>query len=134
MAFWAYIQRTGVLYRPDGTLAGTGYSGHGEGKNNPALQHVGRVGPLPVGYYTIGETTNTKGPLTVILEPDPHNFMFGRSTFRMHGDSSQHPGEASEGCIIQGHGVRAEFAADKGNKLAVYAESIQDIIPQREIS
>ena len=34
------------------------------------------------------------------LIPSPTNEMFGRSEFLIHGDSLEHPGAASEGCII----------------------------------
>ena len=34
------------------------------------------------------------------LEPDPGNNMCGRSGFLIHGDSTKHPGFASQGCII----------------------------------
>nr|WP_123336389.1 DUF2778 domain-containing protein [Erwinia sp. JUb26] len=35
--------------------------------------------------------------------------MHGRNLFRIHGDSREHPGEASEGCIILGPDARREI-------------------------
>ena len=45
------------------------------------------------------------GLATIILEPDPANQMFGRSGFRIHGDTSEADQTASDGCIIAGHAL-----------------------------
>jgi hypothetical protein len=45
-----YEQKTGNLLR-DGVRLWTGYSGHREGKNNPEMQNVVGVGPLPCGRW-----------------------------------------------------------------------------------
>ena len=42
-----YSQTTGEMRTALGELLGTGYAGHGEGVNNPALQSVPDTGPLP---------------------------------------------------------------------------------------
>jgi hypothetical protein len=119
---WTYEQATGRLIDPDGHVAAIGYAGgncgqNPEGKNNPDAQDQHSIGPLPRGVYTFTKAENSPhlGPLAIILEPDPSNEMFGRSLFRMHGDSALHPGCASEGCIIMPRNVReAVFAsADK---------------------
>lgn len=104
---WRYEQVTGRLLR-DGFRMAIGYSGAGEGKNNPAMQDVHNVGPLPRGAYTIGEPSDTKthGPYVLHLTPDASNEMFGRSGFLIHGDSIVAPGTASEGCIVLGRLVR----------------------------
>ena len=72
---WRYSQSTGTLTAPDGSVAGHGYSGHGPGINNPAMQNVPDVGPIPVGMYTIGpfRSDPEKGPLVCDLIPDPAN-------------------------------------------------------------
>lgn len=95
---FVYVQETGDLYQ----RMATGYSGHGAGKNNPALQREPNVGPLPAGYYVVGppHDSPTHGPLVRPLTPNQHNAMFGRFGFLIHGDSLAHPGDASEGCII----------------------------------
>jgi hypothetical protein len=104
---WTYRQSTGEIFR-DGVLKGHGYSGHGEGKNNPAMQHIKCVGPIPVGRYHIGEPYKSLklGPLVLPLTPVRTNNMHGRSGFAIHGESAAHPGEASLGCIIQDYRVR----------------------------
>jgi hypothetical protein len=55
---WTYEQRTGDL-RYDGKVVASGYSGHGEGKNDPCSQHIPCVGPIPEGYYTINAPHDT---------------------------------------------------------------------------
>ena len=98
---WTYYQSTGRLEH-DGKLIGFGYSGRGEGKNNPEMQSVKNTGPIPQGAYLIGAffTHPTKGMYVARLTPYPSNEMFGRSGFLLHGDSIRHPGWASEGCPI----------------------------------
>jgi hypothetical protein len=104
---WSYHQRTGEIFR-NGVHVGTGYSGHEAGKNNPDMQHVPRVGPIPVGLYEIGEPFDSKshGPYVLRLTPHRENQMYGRDGFLMHGDSMLSPGTASLGCIIQSRDVR----------------------------
>ena len=120
---WLYSQSTGTLTAPDGSLAGQGYSGHGPGINNAAMQNVPDVGPIPVGLYTIGpfRSDPEKGPLVCDLIPDPENEMFGRSGMMMHGDEILHLGErlASHGCIIQDHLVRLGVSKSADKRLQV---------------
>lgn len=112
---WIYVQKTGELLR-DGSHIVLGYSGFDDpetgqrGKNNPELERVEEVGPIPVGKYLIGtpHDTLTHGPYVLPLTPDPANEMFGRSAFLMHGDSVVDPGTASRGCII----ILAKFIVD----------------------
>lgn len=117
---WAYKQNTGWISH-DGTSVAEGYSGAGDGKNNPAMQDVPNIGPLPVGRYTIGEPSDTKthGPYVLHLTPDPANEMFGRAGFLIHGDSVVHPGTASEGCIILPRKVREQVWASGDRELEV---------------
>ncbi|HKT90099.1 MAG TPA: tlde1 domain-containing protein [Candidatus Sulfotelmatobacter sp.] len=120
---WTYRQSTGQLTDPDGTLVATGYSGHGDGKNNPALQDAHDIGPIPQGLYSIGSPTDLTGgphgPYVLPLTPDPGNEMFGRSGFLMHGDSMGHPGEASLGCIIAPRPARVKVAESGDQALQV---------------
>lgn len=101
---WQYSQTTGALTDANGAVRATGYSGHGDGLNNPALQGVPDVGPCPQGLYSIGAPVNsmTHGPFVLPLIPHDGNEMFGRSGFLIHGDEVNHIGErlASRGCII----------------------------------
>lgn len=104
---WRYAQSTGQLSHDETPIA-IGYSGAGEGKNNPLLQHVQNVGPLPQGQYHILPPidTPTHGPYVLWLNPLLGTELFGRSRFGMHGDSLMHPGAASLGCIILPRAVR----------------------------
>jgi hypothetical protein len=49
---WIYSQTTGLMTH-NGVESGVGYSGHGDGLNNPAMQDVEGVGPCPQGIYSI---------------------------------------------------------------------------------
>jgi hypothetical protein len=116
-----YYQRTGKLIDDDGMLMCTGYSGLGEGKNNPDMQDVKAVGPIPRGEYSIGRPYDSKntGPLTIMLFPNSENEMFGRGDFRIHGDSIKEPGTASHGCIIAPRAVRDAIVNGTDKKLIV---------------
>lgn len=113
-----YSQSTGELRDATGKLLATGYAGgncghNPEGKNNPAMQDVRAVGPLPQGTYALGAPVAQShlGPYAIPLIPDPANTMFWRGDFYLHGDSIQNPGNASEGCIILPRSVREEVVA-----------------------
>jgi hypothetical protein len=123
---WTFEQSTGHLFDAAGNLTGTGYAGgncgkNPEGRNNPALQGVPCVGPLPVGTYTLGTPVEGShlGPFAIPLIPDPANDMLGRGDFYLHGDSVESPGDASEGCIIQSHTVRSSVYASADHTIIV---------------
>jgi hypothetical protein len=112
-----YTISTAVLAAVSGTITRTlsreGYSGHGEGLNNPALCDVPDVGPLPCGAYTLDapiEPPGHLGPLAFPLIPDAANEMHGRDGFYMHGDNAEMNHTASDGCIILPRVVRAAVA------------------------
>lgn len=117
-----YSQSTGVLTR-DGRHFGTGYSGHGTAKNKPDRQRERAVGPIPRGDWIIGgnRTSPNTGPLTITLEPAPDTDVFGRSLFRIHGDSIANPGTASNGCIILPRQVREAIIRSGDKSLRVVA-------------
>lgn len=124
---WTYEQSTGRLSK-DGILVGTGYSGFGSGKNNPDAEAVMDVGPIPEGSWEIcGPPMDTKehGPYVLRLEPTPVTQTFGRTGFLMHGDSLEHPGEASKGCIIMDRIVRTRVYQSGDTKLLVVAGNSQ---------
>jgi len=105
---WTYAQKTGDLLR-NGQRVGTGYSGFDNGKNNPSMQAVADLGPIPQGDWTIAGppiNTPTHGPFVLRLEPANGTNLFGRSGFLMHGDSIENPGTASHGCIIMPRSIR----------------------------
>lgn len=107
---WIYEQATGRLLHDD-KLVAIGYSGAGDGKNNPAMQDVQRVGPIPKGKYTISppHDTPSHGPYVLSLTPAPENEMHDRNGFLIHGDSIAKPGTASQGCIIMPRAAREEI-------------------------
>lgn len=105
---WTYSQGTGNLYDPKGKHVATGYSGHGKGRNNCALQHVRRVGPIPQGLWKIGTPRNSKnvGPFAMDLTPMDGTETFGRSAFMIHGDDGDAELDESRGCVIFPRRVR----------------------------
>lgn len=96
---WEYNQSTGEL-KHNGQLFRQGYSGHGAGINNPAMESVNSQGPIPKGYYRITGAHNTVTPVTIILEPILGANTYGRDLFRIHGGSRSGGRTASNGCII----------------------------------
>src|SRR5215813_12160796 len=102
---WVWRQAFGdLLQELDNNLLSdvmaTGYSGMGDGSNNPQKQCVEDIGPIPRGQYMIGEPIAEPTPFTLPLTPSPENDMCGRAGFLIHGDLAQLPGWASKGCII----------------------------------
>jgi hypothetical protein len=98
-----YHQSSGQMFGSDPTAApAVGYSGAGAYRNNPNMQAVAERGPIPRGTYDVGPPHDTQGhgPYVMTLTPHPDNEMFGRAGFLIHGDSIEHPGQASKGCII----------------------------------
>lgn len=110
---WLWDQSKGELTR-NGSFVSLGYSGKGRGKNNPSLQGLAGVGPVPRGQWKIGAPYNSKnvGPYAMpiyAVDGTPNNDTqdaTGRSAFRIHGDSIKAPGTASKGCIILPRAVR----------------------------
>jgi hypothetical protein len=116
----AWSQSLGELLL-NGELIGDGYSGHGQGVNNPNMQGVPDLGPIPRGNWGIGdpEDSPNTGPYSIPLYPHPDTQTFGRSEFRIHGDSREHPGQASRGCIILPSPVRERIIASGEKVLTV---------------
>jgi hypothetical protein len=110
-----YVQNTGRLYNDHGALLGVGYAGGDQGKcpesvNNPLMQNVPFCGPLPCGFYKIGEPFKHMicGEYFLPLYPNPANDMLGRGGFGIHGDRIAEAGKkkASDGCIVMSRDVR----------------------------
>lgn len=125
---WVWRQRDGILSRRIDetgceTIIGRGYAGHGEGVNNPDLQHVPNVGPIPRGHYTIGAPRDGGhlGPHVLPLTPQQGTETFGRSGFYVHGDNRRHDQSASEGCLILSRPLREEIAESSDSDLEVVA-------------
>lgn len=112
-----YSQSTGNWWDDRGELLATGYSGQGNGKNNPKMQAIRNVGPIPRGLYIIGMPykSKTAGEFFLPLIPSGHN-AFGRTAFGAHGDSLKAPGTASEGCIILPRATR-EFVHSQNDRI-----------------
>ena len=116
---WTYSQSTGNISR-DGVPVGHGYSGHDEGVNNPDMEAVRNVGPIPAGRYAIGfsYTHATKGPASMNLIPVHHDAK-GRTGFMVHGDNKKMNITASLGCIILAPMIRRDISASRDTDLEV---------------
>lgn len=118
---WFYSQASGMLSH-NGVLEAVGYSGFGhDGKNNPAAEQIRDIGPIPKGEWTIGAaaTHDKLGPVVMALTPKEGTDPFGRSDFFIHGDSEEHPGEASRGCIVASFEARNAIARSGDTDLTV---------------
>jgi Protein of unknown function (DUF2778) len=126
---WQFVQQTGELLH-DGEHVAFGYSGRDEGKNNPALEAEHNVGPIPHGVWTIeGPPFDSPehGPFCMRLIPSPDVDTYGRIGFLMHGDSIEHPGCASMGCMILARRVR-ELVWNSGDLgVLVIADKIEEV-------
>ena len=128
---WHYNQKTGWLDKDGILVSKTCYSGFGEGLNNPALEAVPNVGPIPCGDWVIsGPPFNDPehGPYCLRLYPTNGNLAFGRSGFLVHGDEREHPGEhlASHGCIVADYQTRYRLYQSGDGNLTVYTEPLQE--------
>ncbi len=97
-----YEQSTGYIKDINGKTIAEGWSGNHKGKNNPDMQNVPCVGPLPQGLYKVGlwELVHGKlGPIVASLT-QIEGETFGRDDFFIHGPSDKNYGEESEGCIV----------------------------------
>jgi hypothetical protein len=119
---WQFIISTGELLH-NWQHCGYGYSGAPEARNNPDLTAVPNVGPIPCGTYRIGKPYDHPklGPHVMNLDPIDGTNTFGRSEFRIHGDSIANPGTASHGCVILNRIVRNQISASSDDLLRVIA-------------
>ena len=118
---WSYSQSTGQLTRNGVPLGRPGYSGAPEGQNNPNMQQVPNVGPIPRGTYRIGppRSSSARGPHVLDLTPVGHNAL-GRTAFLIHGERRDGPpGLASTGCIILPLHIRQQVVASGDHELIV---------------
>lgn len=117
---WTYKQSTGELSH-NGAYIGKGYAGKGSHKNKPDDQCIRNEGPLPRGCYTIGPAYQHAklGPVTMNLDNSDGHDMCGRDLFRIHGDSINDPGNASDGCIILNRTIRDQISASTDRTLCV---------------
>lgn len=116
---WTYVQKSGVLLDPDYKYAGTGYSGNGKGLNNPLMQKVRGIGPIPCGRWAIvGEPfdDDKMGRFVIRLKWMGDKLPFGRDGFCIHGDNYRHNKSASQGCPIFPPKVR-QAIVDSGDRV-----------------
>ena len=134
---WSFAQKTGDLLQ-DGEVVGHGYSGLDEGKNNPSMQAVKNLGPIPQGDWQIiglELTTPDHGPFVLRLAAVAGTNTFGRDGFLIHGDSIKSPGCASHGCIIMPRIVREHIWNSGDRDLEVVAQfATQDLMPDQKIA
>lgn len=129
---WAYDQSTGKVYAAGGFLLAVGYSGFGADKDVPAAEVFADLGPIPEGIYSIAAPVNTAehGPYVLRLSPAEGTNTYGRSAFLIHGDSIEHPGQASHGCIILPRLAREQIWESGDHQIKVVAafnvEQVQD--------
>ena len=116
---WYYVIESGDLFHNQQWVA-KGYAGALQARNNPLLQHLKNVGPIPEGRYHIGAPILSRktGPFVLPLEPDQHNAI-GRDDFQIHGDNDTH--NASKGCIILDMPCRKFISSSKDYCLQVIA-------------
>lgn len=125
---WKWDQSAGELSH-DGNFIAKGYAGRGRGLNNPALQGLRALGPLPRGKWRMVEMRNSPntGPVTIVLhaiDATPNNDTHdetGRGAFRIHGDNVKGDRSASHGCIILPRWLRERMWASKDHEIEVVA-------------
>jgi len=122
MMCWLYEQVSGRMVSQDGEIIASGYSGAGNGRNNPTEENIQEVGPIPEGFYDMLEPIDSGklGPYAIPLIPDAENNMLGRSNFYIHGDNATHT--ASEGCIILARFARERLWQSGDHRLQVVKE------------
>jgi len=122
---WIYRQATGQITR---TLSiaddAVGYSGHGDGRNNPEAQATRVIGPIPRGYWTIGPPRDVMapgphGPFVLPLLPHRDTETFGRTGCLIHGDAIEHPGAPSDVCLVFSRDMRERIAGSGDTLLLV---------------
>jgi hypothetical protein len=120
---WKYVQSSGALVAPDGTVFHRGYSGADQGRNNPDMQCVKNVGPIPRGWYEIKAPVDyTKKKYVMNLTPAASTDTCGRGGFQIHGDNQT--STASTGCIIVSPKRQRELIWASGDrKLRVVRDS-----------
>lgn len=106
-------QRTGEWVH-DNIVKAVGYSGgpaswHDagaavDGRNNPDMERVPNVGPLPRGLWAMVELIPhhpTLGDYVIRLEPLEGTETWGRGDFAIHGpNAAKAPGYSSHGCPV----------------------------------
>lgn len=126
-----YQVKTGIL-QANGAIIGKGYSGHGEGINNPDMEMDADIGPLPRGDWELkliaddnGNPIDYKGKKAPVFHviPCSGTETFGRSGFLMHGHMSgeivgnPETEKSSLGCLVQEHATRVQVMISTDKRL-----------------
>lgn len=117
---WVYKIDAGEMRNGDQVFEG--YTGKfGPSRDNPDYCRVACVGPIPTGSWEIGEPVDSvrMGPRAIPLTARTGTETFGRNGFYIHGDSLEHPGRASDGCIILSRAAREVIVASPDKNLEV---------------
>lgn len=117
-----FDRKAGTLTFGDGHVEHGIWSGHGDAANDPSRERDHMIGPLPGGMYRMLDprTSPQLGTYVLDLTPFPANEMFGRSLFRIHGDTVNDANHAaSDGCIIAQRLVRERCNAELDHLLKV---------------
>jgi len=98
-----------------------GYSGTGEGRDNPEHNGTVNVGPTPRGQWRIGEVGTSRGPNTIRITHEGGDEEFPetreRGSFLIHGNNDEN--DASQGCLILGPAQRRLIIEHGGGTLRV---------------
>lgn len=104
MKTFTYFQHSGILLGDNGEQVAIGWAGNHEGKNNPDMQQVRCVGPLPQGTYKVEPWIERHPHLGPFVAPltQVAGETYGRGDFFIHGPSQNQAkyGQESEGCIV----------------------------------
>ena len=118
-----FSQSTGIITQDNGVVVTTlAFAGNNyradmnptgiKGRNNPLIQDVHCIGPLPQGLYRVG-TWGTYHPVGQNAAPLTQigGNTYGRSGFFIHGPGANDPMNSSEGCICVPHDDRMKIIA-----------------------
>lgn len=118
---WIYEVKSKSFYLNEKFKFKARYAGAPGYKDDTKYECVQNKGPLPRGKYRIvGKPFrhHKAGRFTLRLEPYASNNMCGRGGFLIHGDSTEHIGEASNGCIV----------ANPGDRMAIWDSMDKELI------
>jgi hypothetical protein len=117
---YTYSQSTGQ-FKLGNDLIGTGYSGNGAARNQPAMQDRPNMGPIPVGTYVITGRKDEKGEPEIDLMPEAQTNTFGRwpgERFAIQADTVP-PGNAPGGRIVLPRDARSKIDTAPFTKVRV---------------
>lgn len=134
---FVWIQDEGVMLDDAGNEVAEGWAGHGAGRNNPAMQPVHEVGPLPQGLYDVGPWGDASSVLGYPAHLGPfiarltqvEGETFGRDGFYIHGPGGADPTQSSKGCVEIMRVQRLQVMAMRPDQLRVVGTRAQEVTP-----